>query len=134
MKRFFKKPKKQISFEEYMRDTLLIAKRIVSDNGKQRYSSAQFEIALVSFADLVTLKQEMDDDIEVKFPKLECDWTPGFDWLDLAVHYGDPDAIAYFKDNMQRKDFSAAYQYFKTYVRPDCDLELYEDKGKSYEW
>ncbi|QMT60312.1 hypothetical protein [Legionella sp. PC997] len=131
MKRFFKPSKRKISFQEYMQDTLLLAKRIVSDCGQQRYSSAQLELALVSFADLLTLKQEMDDDIEVEFPELECDWLAGFDWLDLSVHFGDPDAIKYFKNNLQREDFSAEYQKYKTYIRPDCDLELHEGNGKS---
>ncbi|PWY54857.1 hypothetical protein DGG96_14640 [Legionella qingyii] len=134
MKRFFKTLKQQISFEEYLRNTLIIAKRIVSDSGKQRYSSAQLELALVAFADLTTLKQEMDDDIEVEFPELECDWIVGFDWLDLSVSFGDEDAIEYFKSNMQRIDFSTQYEKYKKKYRPDCALQLYEENGNALEF
>ncbi|MCW8443613.1 hypothetical protein OQJ05_06070 [Fluoribacter gormanii] len=134
MKRFFKTPKQRISFEEYLRNTLIIARRIVSDSGKQRYSSAQLELALVAFADLKTLKQEMDDDIDVEFPKLECDWLAGFDWLDLSVHFGDEDAIEYFRANMHREDFSSKYEKYKRKYRPECALQFYEENGNSLEF
>ncbi|CAM2840958.1 Uncharacterised protein [Legionella steigerwaltii] len=132
MKRFFKPVKRLISFEEYMQDTLITAKRIVEvSRGKQRYSSAQFEMSLIAFGDLETLQQEMDDDIEVQFPKqLVFDWESGFDWLDLAVKNGDEDAIKYFKNKMQEKGFAAYYRIYKEKYRPDCALQDHEEKIK----
>ncbi|MCW8400360.1 hypothetical protein OQJ26_19240 [Legionella sp. PATHC038] len=138
MKPFFKpakpaKPAKRlISFKEYMEDTLVTAKRITEISpGLQRYSGAQFEIALISFADLETLKKEMDVDLEVEFPELlELDWQAGFDWLDLAVHYGDEDAIKYFKDNMQKEVFAMNYHLYKTECRPDTVLQRHEHVSK----
>ncbi|VEB37551.1 Uncharacterised protein [Legionella cherrii] len=132
MKRFFKPAKRHISFKEYMEDTLITAKRITETSpGLQRYSSAQFEIALISFADLETLKKEMDADLEVEFPDLlEIDWQAGFDWLDLAVHYGDEDAIEYFKQNMQKEVFATNYLLYKSECRPYTVLQLHEQVSK----
>lgn len=97
-RQFFKPAKRLVSFEEYLQEILILARRIVEISpGKQRFTSAQFELALVSFGDLKALKTEMDPDINVQFPKLECDWLAGFDWLDLAVSYHDADAIDYFQ-------------------------------------
>ncbi|HHT0591786.1 TPA: hypothetical protein ACTXXA_000739 [Legionella anisa] len=134
MKRFFKPAKQRISFDEYIQNTLITAKRIIEISpGKQRYTSAQFELALISFADLKALQQEMDDDIEVDFPKsLERDWLAGFDWLDLAVHYSDEDAIKYFKNNMKNEVFSTIYKKYKEHCRPDCALQYYENIGTVY--
>lgn len=131
MKRFFK-PKKHISFNEYLEMTLITARRISEVSpGKQRYSSAQFEMALIAFGDFNRLKLEMDDDIEVELPKeVECDWIAGFDWLDLAVSYGDEDAISYFKSNLQKKNFSTFYFEYKAEYRPDCALQSHEDMSK----
>ncbi|MCW8407487.1 hypothetical protein OQJ13_00680 [Legionella sp. PATHC035] len=133
MKRFFKTAKRRISFQEYMEETLITAKRITeTSSGLQRYSSAQFEIALISFADFETLKKEMDDDLEVEFPDLlELDWQAGFDWLDLAVHYGDEDAIKYFKSNMQKEVFAKNYLLYKNECRPDTALQLHEQLSQS---
>ncbi|WED43096.1 hypothetical protein [Legionella cardiaca] len=131
MKRSIFKPK-PIPFQEYLSDTLLEAKRIVEvASGKQRYTSAQFEIALISFADLETLKKEMDPKIKVDFSeaKLECDWLAGFDWLDLAVNYGDKDAIAYFKKRLKESGFYEAYKLYKDECRPDCALQSYESSS-----
>ncbi|WP_238584075.1 hypothetical protein [Legionella tucsonensis] len=132
MKRFFKPAKQRISFNEYIQNTLITAKRIIEISpGKQRYTSAQFELALIGFADLKTLKQEMDDDIEVEFSKsLKCDSRVGFDWLDLAVHYGDEDAIEYFKNNMENEVFSTIYQKYKEHCRPNCALQYHENISK----
>ncbi|HHF7375544.1 hypothetical protein [Legionella bozemanae] len=134
MKRFFKSTKQRISFDEYIQNTLITAKRIIEISpGKQRYTSAQFEMALIGFADLKTLKQEMDEDIEVVFPKsLERDWLVGFDWLDLAVHYGDEDAIEYFKNNMKNEVFSTVYKKYKEDCRPDCALQYHENISKTH--
>ncbi len=132
-RRFFSPPKEVISFGEYIQRTLVTAKRITEVSpGMQQYSSAQFEMALIAFADLEVLKQEMDEGIEVKFPKrLKCDWRAGFDWLDLAVRYGDEDAIEYFKSNMEKEVFATIYQLYKSNCRPDCALQDHEPQSKA---
>ncbi|KTD41303.1 hypothetical protein [Legionella parisiensis] len=134
MKLFFKSIKQCISFDEYIQNTLLTAKRIVEISpGKQRYTSAQFEMALIGFADLKTLKQEMDDDVEVELPKsLKRDWLVGFDWLDLAVHYGDEDAIEYFKKNMKDDVFLSFYRKYKEHYRSDCALQYHENISETH--
>lgn len=53
----------------------------------------------------------------------------GFDWLDLAVHYGDEDAIEYFKNNMENEIFSTIYQKYKEHCRPDCALQYHETRS-----
>lgn len=127
MKRLFKPVKQTMTFEDYVQTTLAIARRIVEiAPGKQRFSSAQLELALISFADLEALQNEMDLDIEVQFPHhLEKDWFAGFDWLDLSVSYGDQDAINYFQDHLDKKNFYSRYLDYKN-LRPDCALQNYE--------
>ena len=120
-------PKKRVlTFEEYIEDTLIIAKRKVEGALGQRYTSAQFEIALVCFCDFNALKNEMDEDIEVIFPPLSINYCAGFDWLDLAVSYYDADAIQYFQQRLQEPDFVKNYFEYKHKVRPDCALQKHE--------
>ncbi|ASQ44815.1 hypothetical protein [Legionella clemsonensis] len=125
--RFFKAAKQQLSFEDYLQETLILARRIVEISpGRQRFTGAQFELALVSFGDLKALKKEMDPTINVQFPPLKCDWLAGFDWLDLAVSYCDKDAIAYFQEKLDNNTFYSVYNQYKTQVRPDCALRHHE--------
>ncbi|CEK12040.1 hypothetical protein [Legionella hackeliae] len=128
MKRYFFKPaKRKLKYSEYLDEILILARRIGEVSpGKQLYSSAQFELALVSFGDLKALKKEMAPDIEVEFPELKSDWLAGFDWLDLAVSYHDEDAISYFQERLENKNFSKIYKQYKENCRPDCALQRYE--------
>ncbi|KTC76924.1 hypothetical protein [Legionella brunensis] len=126
-------PRQSIPFQEYFEITLMQAKRIVTNSrGKQCYSGAQFEIALISFGDLDALKKEMDPKVTVDFSNviLECDWLAGFDWLDLSVGYGDKDAIKYFEKKLQDQSFYKAYILYKQECRPDCALQDHEHEAK----
>lgn len=118
-----------LDFNDYLDDTIRDAKRIrkISDR-RQRYSGAQFELALIGFADIKKLKTVMDEDTYVNFEEanIERDWTVGFDWLDLAVSYRDEDAIEYFQTQLEEEYFRTAYEDYKTEVRPDCSLINYE--------
>lgn len=121
--------KRCVPFQEYMRDLMIEATRISEISpGVQRYSSAQFEIALLSFCDLKALKKEMDPDIEVDFPRLTLDWMTGFDWLDLSVSHHDQDAISYFQEKLNNNSlFQKAYELYKKNHRPDCALQNFEE-------
>ncbi|MCL9682666.1 hypothetical protein [Legionella maioricensis] len=127
----FQPAKHRVPFQEYMHDLLKEATRInKNSNGDQRYSSAQLEIALLSFCDFKALKNEMDPDIEVDFSNvtLQYDSQAGFDWLDLSVSYKDPDAISYFQENLEKdSNFKKVYEAYKQYIRPDCALQNYEE-------
>ncbi|WP_078061576.1 hypothetical protein [Legionella saoudiensis] len=120
------KAKRILSFDEYIQETMVIAKRIEKHDGGQRYTSAQLEIALVCFCDFEALKQEMDEDIVVVFPLLNIDYRAGFDWLDLSVSHRDEDAIRYFQERLQEPTFAKNYLHYKHLVRPDCALQKYE--------
>ncbi|KTD15997.1 Uncharacterised protein [Legionella lansingensis] len=130
MKRsIFKKAKRRISFVDYMEDVLADARRIREISpGRQRYSGAQFELALISFTDMEQLKKEMDPDLDVDFTgvTLKMDWFAGFDWLDLSVSYKDEDAIAYFHKHLNNPVFYRAYTLYKEHCRPDCALQHHE--------
>lgn len=123
--------KRRVAFSEYMQDLVKEATRIIKDgNGGCSYSSAQLEIALFSFCDFKTIKNEMDPNIEVDFSSvpLEYDWIAGFDWLDLAVSHNDPDAINYFQENLKNNYyFKMEYDLYKEQYRPDCVLRNYEE-------
>ncbi|RMX00611.1 hypothetical protein [Legionella jordanis] len=134
MKRSIFKPKKRsLTVQEYLRETLIDAKRIQeSKRGQQRYSGAQFELALYCFCDFTRLKQEMDSDLVVDFASdmIKEDWGAGFDWLDLSVSHHDQEAIHYFKQKIAEDAiFLKAYHQYKTTIRPDCVLEAYEAKA-----
>jgi hypothetical protein len=133
-KKFFKSAKRKLTFNEYMQELMVLATHIKEvSSGLQRYTSAQFELALISFADLKELKKEMDTDVDVTLPPLECDFLAGFDWLDLAVSYNDPDAINYFMKNLNDAIFALAYKKYKNECRPDCALQNYEPKTSKLE-
>ncbi|KTD33057.1 hypothetical protein Lnau_2705 [Legionella nautarum] len=117
------------AFNDYLHDAIREATRIRKISSRQqRYSGAQFEVALIGFADIKTLKTVMDKDIYVNFDEanIERDWTVGFDWLDLAVSYHDPDAIEYFQTRLEEVIFRTAYENYKREFRPDCSLINYE--------
>ncbi|CAM4487904.1 MAG: hypothetical protein LEGION0403_FIIPPAGN_00396 [Legionella sp.] len=121
------KPNKRVlTFNEYMDETLIIAKRKNANTEGQRYTSAQFEIALVCFCDYEALKNEMDEDIQVVFPQLYIDYRAGFDWLDLSVSNNDEDAIKYFQQRLQEADFARNYLEYKCTSRTDCALQKHE--------
>lgn len=121
-----KTPKRVLTFNEYLEETLVVAKRKDENTEGQRYTSAQLEIALICFCDFETLKYEMDDDIQVVFPPLNIDYHAGFDWLDLSVSHRDEDAIKYFQQRLQEINFAKNYFDYKYIVRPDCALQKYE--------
>lgn len=122
------KPAKRIlTFNEYMDETMVIAKRKKeNEKGEQRYTSAQLEIALVCFCDFEALKSEIDPDIHVLFPQLTIDYQAGFDWLDLSVSNNDQDAIAYFQRRLLEADFAKSYLEYKYIIRPECALRWHE--------
>lgn len=129
----FKKSRHLIPFNEYLADLLVEARHIREVSpGKQRYSGAQYEMALVAFGDIKTLKKVIDKDMQVDFSKtsFKCDYLAGFDWLDLSVGYQDQDAIAYFQEHLQDENFSKAYNLYKNHTRPDCKLQDYELNAK----
>ncbi|MFJ1268102.1 hypothetical protein ACD661_06005 [Legionella lytica] len=122
-----KPPKRVLTFNEYMEEIVIIAKRIKANKkGEQRYTSAQLEIALVCFCDFEALKNEMDEDIQVIFPQLNIDYQAGFDWLDASVSNNDKDAIEYFQSRLHEADFARHYLEYKYSLRPNCALQRHE--------
>lgn len=125
----FKVVKEEKTLQEYMDDVLIEARRIVEIGpGKQRYSSAQFEFALICFGDIKRLKQEMNEAISVKnLENIEqnIDWMAGFDWLDLSVSHRDRDAIEYFQTRLKEEDFIANYKEYIV-LRSDNYLKQHE--------
>jgi len=123
------------SYQDYCSELLVDARRIKETApGEQKYSGAQFEMALIGFGDLETLKAVIEDSVKtqnapmVDLPaSMICEYNSGFDWLDLSVSYHDEEAIAYFQKNLEDKHFYDAYQLYKTEYRTDTCLRAYEN-------
>ncbi|KTC88008.1 MULTISPECIES: hypothetical protein [Legionella] len=119
----------EITFNDYFAEAIRDASRIRNiSSRRQRYSGAQFEVALIQFADIKMLKTVMDKNVYVDFDSVDIqrDWTVGFDWLDLAVSYRDTHAIEYFQTRLEEDAFRSAYEDYKKEIRPDCTLINYE--------
>ncbi|KTC68018.1 hypothetical protein Lbir_2620 [Legionella birminghamensis] len=116
-----------LSYEAYCAELLADATHINSSSRTQKYSGAQFEIALIGFGDKQQLEKEMDSNIKVELPEFfEADMDAGFNWLDLAVSYGDKNALKYFRLRIQEDSFRQAFcEYCKH--RPDNHLERHAD-------
>lgn len=113
-----------IPYLVWLDNTYIQAKRIrYLHNGEQLFTRAQLEIALCAFRDFDKLEEEQINPVDfTEIYNTPPEYVVGFDWLDLAVSYKDPDAIAYFKSRLGEKEFFEQYQNYVRTIRSECDL------------
>lgn len=94
-------------------------------DAKKGDSSAQFELALLSFGDVLSLSAIRQD---VDFADMVCqtDYDAAFDWLEFAIKNKNKQAISDFEYRQAgEEDFQQEYLRFKD-EKPYTILQKYE--------